>query len=173
MPLSKTTVSLSFIVIKDFSFVLSIQNPLSNFAHCPVPYVPNDLPSVYNWVYSGNMTIEFTIFGEPASKANSRQLVTIKGRPAFIKSKKARNYVKDFEKQCPIRENLLEGELSVTMTIHYATLRPDLDESVILDAMQGRIYKNDRQVKEKHIYHALDRDNPRADIRVEARQGSD
>ena len=33
-----------------------------------------------------------TIPGEPASKANSRQLVTIHGRPAFIKSAKARAY---------------------------------------------------------------------------------
>ena len=42
------------------------------------------------------MTIKFTIFGEPASKANSRQLVTIKGRPAFIKSKKALDFIKQF-----------------------------------------------------------------------------
>jgi Holliday junction resolvase RusA-like endonuclease len=33
--------------------------------------------------------------------------------------------------------------------------------------MQGFIYENDRQVKEKHIYHALDKENPRAEIRVE------
>ena len=46
-------------------------------------------------------TIFFIIHGEPASKANSRKLVTIKGRPAFIKSDKARKYVKQFEEQCP------------------------------------------------------------------------
>jgi hypothetical protein len=32
--------------------------------------------------------------------------------------------------------------------------------------MQGFIYKNDRQVKEKHIYWALDRENPRSDIEI-------
>ncbi len=37
------------------------------------------------------------INGEPASKANSRRLVTIKGRPAFIESKKALAYVKLFD----------------------------------------------------------------------------
>ena len=42
----------------------------------------------------------------------------------------------------------------------------DLDESLILDAMEGFIYKNDRQVKEKHIYWGLDKDNPRAEIEV-------
>lgn len=111
-------------------------------------------------------TVDFKIYGEPASKANSRKLVTIRGRPAFIKSKKARDYVAMFNKQCPVLTEMLEGDLSVTMTIFYATRRPDLDESVILDCMQDKIYKNDRQVKEKHIHWGLDRDNPRAEISV-------
>ncbi len=111
-------------------------------------------------------TVDIKIYGEPASKANSRKLVTIRGRPAFIKSKKARDYVAMFDKQCPALTEMLEGDLSVTMTIFYATRRPDLDESVILDCMQDKIYKNDRQVKEKHIYWGLDRDNPRAEITV-------
>ena len=108
------------------------------------------------------------ILGEPASKSNSRRLVTIRGRPAFIKSKKAIEYVKSFDKQCPTLENLLEGDLEATITIHYATRRPDLDESLILDLMQGLIYRNDRQVKSKAIYHGLDKQNPRTIIRVSA-----
>jgi Holliday junction resolvase RusA-like endonuclease len=32
--------------------------------------------------------------------------------------------------------------------------------------MQGFVYENDRQVKEKHVFHGLDKDNPRAEIRV-------
>ena len=111
-------------------------------------------------------TVDLKIYGEPASKANGRKLVTIRGRPAFIKSKKARDYVAMFGKQCPVLTEMLEGDLSVTMTIFYATRRPDLDESVILDCMQDKIYKNDRQVKEKHIHWGLDRDNPRAEITV-------
>ena len=111
-------------------------------------------------------TVDLKIYGEPASKANGRKLVTIRGRPAFIKSKKARDYVAMFDKQCPVLQELLEGDLSVTITIFYATRRPDLDESVILDCMQDRIYRNDRQVKEKHIFWGLDRDNPRAEITV-------
>jgi hypothetical protein len=39
------------------------------------------------------------IYGEPASKANSRQIVMFGTRPAVIKSKKAREYVKTFQKQ--------------------------------------------------------------------------
>ena len=112
-------------------------------------------------------SLRFEIKGEPASKANSRQLVTIKGRPAFIKSKKAREYVKTFAQQCPnLEDDMLEGDLWVDMTIFYASRRPDLDESVILDCMQGYIYKNDRQVKEKWIRWGLDKENPRSEIYV-------
>lgn len=111
--------------------------------------------------------IFFVVLGEPASKANSRQLVRLNGRPAFIKSKKARDYVNAFQLQCPKRSVLMQEDLSVTIKIYYATRRPDLDESVILDAMQGLIYENDRQVKEKHVYHALDKNNPRAEIKVQ------
>ncbi len=112
------------------------------------------------------MQVEFVVYGEPASKANSRQLVHLNGRPAFIKSSKARGYERDFKMQCKKLDQLMEGDLAVEITIYYATRRPDLDESVILDCMQGFIYENDRQVKEKHIYHALDKTNPRAEIVV-------
>ena len=112
-------------------------------------------------------SLRFEIKGEPASKANSRQLVTIKGRPAFIKSKKAREYVKTFAQQCPnLEDDMLEGDLWVDMTIFYASRRPELDESVILDCMQGYIYKNDRQVKEKWIRWGLDKENPRSEIYI-------
>ncbi len=111
-------------------------------------------------------TVNLTILGEPASKANSRQLVTIRGRPAFIKSKKAREYVKIFDGQCPTLKTLLQDDVAVIITIYYKSRRPDLDESVILDCMQGKIYGNDRQVKEKHILWSLDRESPRSDIAV-------
>jgi len=110
--------------------------------------------------------VEFTIYGEPASKANSRKIVKFGNRPAVIKSEKARNYVAMFEAQCPRLKEMFEGDVVVSLTIFYATRRPDLDESVILDAMQGYIYKNDRQVKEKHVYWGLDKERPRAEIKV-------
>jgi len=107
-----------------------------------------------------------TILGEPASKANSRRLVTVKGRAMFIKSKKALNYKKAFELQCPVREPLYEKgqDLVVAMKIYYKTRRPDLDESLILDLLEGFVYQNDRQVKLKHIVWGLDKENPRTEI---------
>lgn len=113
--------------------------------------------------------VTLIVFGEPASKANSRRLVTIKGRGAIIKSKKAIDYIDSFKQQCAIAMAGVaptDKVVRVEALIYYASNRPDLDESVILDAMQGIVYMNDRQVKQKAMYWGLDRDLPRAIIRV-------
>jgi len=115
----------------------------------------------------------FQILGEPASKANSRKIVLIRGRPASIKSDKARKYASEFVKQCQSIDPLFEEDVKVEMLIYYASRRPDLDESLILDLMQGVIYKNDRQVKQKNIYWGLDRENPRTIIRVSPLESGD
>jgi Holliday junction resolvase RusA-like endonuclease len=47
------------------------------------------------------------------------------------------------------------------MMIYYRTRRPDLDESLVLDLLQGRVYKNDRAVKLKYVEHGLSKDDPR------------
>ena len=111
-------------------------------------------------------SFQFIIYGEPASKANSRKIVNFGKRMGVIKSQKARDYEKDFAKQCPTLENLIENDVKVELIIYYASRRPDLDESVILDCMQGKVYVNDRQVKRKIVYWGLDRDTPRTHIRV-------
>lgn len=128
------------------------------------------------------MKVKLTILGEPASKANQRRLVKFGDRPAIIKSQKARDYEKAALLQIPVSARvMLTGPVRVTLRIFYATERPDLDESVVLDVLQARykgtgddrrmlqagVYANDRQVREKHVYHAIDRANPRAEIEVE------
>jgi len=113
-----------------------------------------------------NKSFNFIVYGEPASKANSRRIVHFGKRMALIKSQKARDYEKLFAEQCPQLENLIETNVKVELIIHYASRRPDLDESVVLDCMQGKIYVNDRQVKQKIVYWGLDRTAPRTHIRV-------
>jgi Holliday junction resolvase RusA-like endonuclease len=105
------------------------------------------------------------IFGEPASKANSRRLVSRGGKPLFIKSDKALSYADSFKQQCP-ETTPFACDVCVEMTIYYASRRPDLDESLILDLLQGVTYLNDRQVKRKVIQWGLDKQNPRCLIRV-------
>ena len=136
-----------------------------------------------------NPGVSFTILGEPASKSNSSKIVTIAGHASIIKSAKAREYAKAFIAQLPAHARaMFEGPVAVWITVHYASERPDLDESVILDAMQATfdtatidgkptrvcvrrgVYANDRQVREKHVFHRIDRTNPRAEIVVKPLQ---
>jgi len=151
--------------------------------------------------------IAFTILGEPASKANSRELATIGPKDArrtiLRKSDKALSYEEDALRQIPPRaRQRLEGPVRVTLRIWYASERPDLDESIVLDVLQDRwrkqltkperhtvdaegrhrmtpaetqrvlvqsgVYRNDRQVREKHVFHGIDRVNPRAEVEVVA-----
>jgi len=139
--------------------------------------------------------IRFTILGQPCSKANTRSIVTVgRGtdhqRPAVIKSKAALAYERDALRQIPpSARQRLQGPVRVTIRIWYRTELPDLDASVILDCLQDRwakrptadprrppaeralaqagVYRNDRQVRELHLFHAIDAANPRADICVE------
>jgi len=130
--------------------------------------------------------IRFIILGEPASKANSRQIVVRGGRPASIKSEKALNFEANALKQIPpVARQQLTCPVRVTLRIFYASERPDLDESIVLDVLQDRyatykagdkklrklvqrgVYVNDRQVREKHVFHAIDRTNPRTEVTIE------
>ena len=121
--------------------------------------------------------IKLTILGEPYSKANSRKLVTFGNRPASIKSTGALQYEKSAIMQIPDNaKQMLTDPVAVTMRIYYASQRKDLDESLILDCLQAKkskgaivrrgVYVNDRQVREKHIYHFIDKACPRAEIEV-------
>lgn len=134
--------------------------------------------------------IRFTILGEPASKANSRKLVKFGERMVSVKGDKALAYERDALRQIPPRCRVrIAGPVAVAMRIFYATERPDLDESLILDILQDRwspekkdketgavirprvlvqsgVYQNDRQVRDKHIGHGIDRANPRTEIVV-------
>lgn len=135
------------------------------------------------------MRIEFTIYGQAASKANSRRLVKIDEQPRSIKSKAALEFEKAMLKQIPPKARVrLEGPVRVSLRMWYETERPDLDETIVLDCLQDRyktrktkagpvrelvqkgVYRNDRQVRAKVVVHAIDRTNPRVHVIVEPLQ---
>lgn len=139
--------------------------------------------------------IALTILGQPYGKANRRKVARhryrddtggIQTRPRLIKSKEALDYEFAALSQIPPEcRQRLAGPVSVRIRIFYSSNRPDLDESVILDVLQDRyarhktksgkgrelvqkgVYRNDRQVWDKHIIKGFDRANPRAEIVVE------
>ena len=110
---------------------------------------------------------EATILGEPASKSNSRQIVRMGGSPRLIKSKKALSYAQHFSLQAPRIGQPIMDDVLMWCRIFYASRRPDLDESLIMDALQAaQIIGNDRQIKAKIVLWALDRANPRSEIKL-------
>lgn len=124
----------------------------------------SDVPKV-----NGQKVFHAMIQGEPASKANSRRYALINQQPRFIKSAKALSYAEVFGYQISkLRREFEPYECDVVFgaRIYYGSYRPDLDESLILDLLQGVAYVNDRQVKCKLVFHDLDRNSPRSEIIV-------
>ena len=126
--------------------------------------------------------VRFTLYGQAYSKANSRRMVVLNGRAASIKSKEALAFERDALRQVPPgARQRIEGPVRVTLRMWYASERPDLDESLVLDVLQDRfkghgdgrvlvqagVYRNDRQVREKHVYHGIDSLHPRVEVLVE------
>lgn len=132
------------------------------------------------------MKVRFTVLGQAASKANSRQLVKLGSRIRSIKSAAALAFEAGMLRQIPVpARQMLTGPCGVRLRMFYASQRSDLDESVVLDCLQARyalikrangsrekrllqkgVVINDRQFKQKHVYHAIDAGNPRVEITV-------
>jgi len=93
--------------------------------------------------------ITFTVLGEPCSKANQRQLVKIKDRIVPIKSKKALNYVKEFQKQIPKIDPLTEDYVKVEMMIYYASRRP---RRITYTRLYARLCLLQRQTGKRETY---------------------
>lgn len=134
--------------------------------------------------------VEFTVIGEPMSLKNNKTLGDLKTskknnlyRP-IVNNKQVQSYQRFFTKQIPWQAMVMfDCQVRVIMKIYYSSLRPDLDEAIILDCMQpiwGKnpvtgekiltrrgVYLNDRQVDQKFIFKGKDKLNPRTEIIVE------
>ena len=143
------------------------------------------------------MKVEFTILGQVVSLKNSFRVVTINKHGALTKSTEAKAYERSARLQIPPAARLmLTGPLKVTIHAYYAWNGPDLECELLMDLMQAEyrripgklraigggkfeegeaervlvtrgVYENDRQVREKHLIHHIDKVNPRAEITVE------
>lgn len=143
------------------------------------------------------MKIAFTILGQVVSLKNSFRVVTINKHGALTKSSEAKSYERSTRLQIPpTARQMLTGPLRVSIRAFYTWNGPDLDCALLLDLMQAEyrrvpgklvalgggkfeeaeaervlvsrgVYENDRQVREIHLYHGIDKVNPRAEIEVE------
>lgn len=121
------------------------------------------------WVNPSNLVYKSVVMTEPSSKANSRRLIYVRNKPRFILSKNAQEYCQEWgvnSREMVVPDGPVTFDVAVVMKIYYATRRKDLDESLILDMLQGRAFVNDRQVKKKDITWGLDKEVPRSEIEI-------
>jgi Holliday junction resolvase RusA-like endonuclease len=115
--------------------------------------------------YDEVLTME--ILGQPPRKSNSRRITKWGG---IIKSDEALQYVQDFILQAqyygePLGN--LNQDLRVDIAVWYKNRRPDLSIELILDCLEkAGVIKNDRYVREHHVYGFVDKENPRVHIKI-------
>lgn len=108
------------------------------------------------------------LFGQSRQKGNT--LKRGRGNTVFH----SKDYLKSFndfilQAKAQWNQPMIEGDVVMTATIYYQSLRSDLDDSLICDVLEkAGVIKNDRQIKEKHLFHGLDRANPRIEVEVVA-----
>lgn len=119
------------------------------------------------------LPIAFTILGAVYSLKNSKTLTTRGGRVRTIKNWKARRFQETFCQQVPVQYRNLgigsrEKPLRGTITVFYPSYRQDVDVEAVWDLLQvSGVVKNDRYIREKHIYGFVDGNRPRVEIRLE------
>lgn len=111
-----------------------------------------------------------TITGQPRSKANSRRQLKNRrtGKMFSAKNDDCLAYAESVKVQALVcrPQRLLKGALSVRGTLYYPNNQSDLDPSLLIDALQGVVFKNDRQIKHFDIHHGIDKAKPRAEIEI-------
>lgn len=119
----------------------------------------------------------FILYGEPCSKANSRRLLRAPRTGKLFSAKSAKacatmaSYVAQLKSRWRGRAPL-EGPLKLTATLYYASRRPDLDDSLVADALQrAGVIVNDRQIEAKALCKQIDPERPRVECVIERIEG--
>lgn len=63
-------------------------------------------------------------------------------------------------------KNIIHGRVAVNISVFRPAKRGDLDNylKVLLDALEGVLYENDKQITEIHAFRYDDKENPRVEL---------
>jgi crossover junction endodeoxyribonuclease RusA len=66
---------------------------------------------------------------------------------------------------------LVEGDIAITLHVYRKMKRGDLDNRIkpTLDALNGVVYNDDKQIVEIHAYRHDDKNNPRVEVVIESK----
>lgn len=94
---------------------------------------------------------------------------TIYGEPYNGETNLAQNYMKNFIKQIQLLDihQFIEN-VALHCNIYHSSFPENIDEILIIDCLQkSGILKNKNQIKEKHIYHLIDKKTPCVVVKLE------
>ena len=121
------------------------------------------MPGETKWVSLMTKIASGTIHANLSSKANSRRFI----RPGLIiKSKPAMAFMEAAALSIPQMTELYEGPVSLTAHVYYKTRKNDLSIELLMDALQGRVFQNDRQVEHIIATKSWDKTDPRIEWKV-------
>lgn len=109
-----------------------------------------------------------TILGNCPSKANTYQIVTIKGHGSLAKTKALRAYENSFYLQCgKYRDAGIDGFFELHIRVFFPSMRSDLDNSlkVVCDCLQKcGAFKNDNRCTKIIAEKFVDKEQPRIEF---------
>lgn len=118
-------------------------------------------------------SIVLFISGKPPRKSNSRRIVySGNNKPRVIKSEEALAYVDSFIVQARAQYQgsplgSINMPLKLEAIIWYPSRRSDLSIELIKDALEkAGVVANDRYIIEEHSWGFIDKNNPRAKLRL-------
>lgn len=110
-----------------------------------------------------------TIRGEPTPRARMHDVVVTDGVARLIKSRPARLWQNAAMAQLLNRRphRPLTKELGLECRIWSSAPRNDLDDALLIEALErAAIIASGRQIREKHLFAGVDRDDPRLMVRL-------
>ena len=112
-----------------------------------------------------------TIQGEPAPQARSHDIVLADGMARLVKSRPVRVWqnlaLSQLLNRRPLRP--FAQDLALDCQFWSSSRRPVVDEGVVIETLErAAIIAHGRQICEKHVFAAIDRDSPRITVRLAA-----
>ena len=110
-----------------------------------------------------------TIRGEPTTRSRMHEAVLAGGVARLVKSHPARLWQNSALTQLMNRRpnRPLAVELALECRIWAPGPRDDLDDALLLEVLErAAVIANARQIREKHVFAAVDRDDPRLTVRL-------
>ena len=116
--------------------------------------------------------INITLLGSPQSTNHIYKSHCKFGRPCVYMSKEGKQLKEDYQWQIKSQYHgeVLTSDLKMTVELWFGTKRKhDVDNynKLILDALSGLVYEDDKQIIELTVRKGYDKKNPRAEVKIE------